>query len=93
MLDDEQDEDLVNRISMYEDMDDNEDEIKEFISRDYDVVSESRRRVNQPGRRKYQDKVKPAKPAKEKKKPKEKAEGESGTNIFKALWDKWLQIY
>jgi hypothetical protein len=74
-------------------MDDNEDEIKEFISRDYDVVSESRRRVNQPGRRKYQDKVKPAKPAKEKKKPKEKAEGESGTNIFKALWDKWLQIY
>lgn len=95
MLDDEQDEDLANRISMYENMDDDEDEIKEFISRDYDVVSESRRRVNQPGRRKNQDKIKPAKPVKEKKKkePKVKAEGESGTNVIKALWDKWLKVY
>ncbi len=95
MLDDEQDEDLANRISMYENMDDDEDEIKEFISRDYDVVSESRRRVNQPGRKKNQDRIKPAKPIKEKKKkePKVKAEGKDDSNVLKALWDKWTRLY
>lgn len=58
IMDDEQDEELASRLSMYENMDDN---VKEYISRDHEIVSESRRRVNQPGRRKYPDKDKSAK--------------------------------
>ena len=59
-LDDELDDDMASRLSLYESMDDDsddDDEIKEFVSRD--VVAESRRRVNQPGRRKFEDGEKP----------------------------------
>ena len=55
-LDDELDDDMASRLSLYESMSDDsddDDEIKEFVSRD--VVAESRRRVNQPGRRKFED--------------------------------------
>lgn len=87
--------------------DDEEDEIKEFLSHDYDIIAESRRRVNQPGKRTSKDKKekkerprkeKAGKPKKEKVK-KEKIE-ESGDktkksflDVLKGLWDKWLEIY
>ena len=54
--------------------DDEEEEIKEFVSRD--VVAESRKRVNQPGRRKFEasEKTRRERPKREKqpKKSKEK---------------------
>lgn len=55
-LDDDMDDDMASRLSLYDSVDDDDEEdIKEFISRDYDVVAESRRRVNQPGKRKFDD--------------------------------------
>lgn len=86
-LDDELDEDMASRLSLYEfDDEDEDDEIKEFISRDYDVVAESRRRVNQPGKRKVEEdkkKNKKEKIAKEKK--------EDG--VLKSLFNKMAAIY
>jgi hypothetical protein len=114
ILSDELDEDMVSRLSLYDFVDDDDDdeheedeeddEIKEFISRDFDVVAESRRRVNQPGRRKFDDEKKPKRErvAKEKKQkePKPKKEKKvkdkddaSKTNFVKELWEKWIAIY
>ena len=110
ILSEELDEDMASRLSLYDsiDDDDEEEEIKEFISRDYDVVAESRKRVNQPGRRKFEDKKKPKreKPAKEKKPKREKVAKEKVakekkdkksknpiTDFVKPLWEKWLAIY
>ena len=100
-LDDDFDEDMASRLSLYESIDDEEDEIKEFISRDYDVVTESRRRVNQPGKKKHEedskknnkqkDKVKIVKEKKEKKE-KEKKEKKEASG-FKNLWNKLVNIY
>ena len=84
-MDDDFDEDMANRLSLYESIDvdeeDEEDEIKEFISRD--VVAESRKRVNQPGRRKFEEKEKP-KREKQPKKKKEKAKDKSRTKVAAA---------
>ena len=101
LLDDELDEDMANRLSLYDmDDDDEEEEIKEFISRDYDVVAESRKRVNQPGRRKFEDnkKAKREKTVKEKKPKREKPVKEKTAknpiaDFVKPLWEKWLAIY
>ena len=110
ILSEELDEDMANRLSLYDsvDDDDDEEEIKEFISRDYDVVADSRKRVNQPGKRKFEDKKKSRreKPEKEKKPKrekvakekvaKEKKDKESKNPIIdfvKPLWEKWLAVY
>lgn len=103
-LDDDLDEDMASRLSLYDSIeDDEEDEIQEFISRDYDVVAESRRRVNQPGKRKFETEKNEKKPkdkkvkSKVKKEAKEKIEksddSEPKANIFKTLLDKWNVVY
>lgn len=55
-IDDDMDEDMAERLAYYQsdsieedDEPEEEDDISEFVSRDYDIVAESRRRVNQPG--------------------------------------------
>ena len=102
ILSEELDEDMASRLSLYdiEDDDDEEEDIKEFISRDYDVVAESRRRVNQPGKRKFEDgkKSKREKAEKEKKPKREKVAKEKGTdetkaNFIQPLWEKWIAVY
>lgn len=94
---DDLDEDMAERLSYYENVEtEEEEEIKEFLNRDYDVVAESRRRVNQPGKRKFSDKssdeVKLSKPKREKKKKTEKQENKKEKDAIN-VWEKWLNIY
>ena len=50
-MEDDFDEELEARIASYGDDDSDDDNLmKEFISRDTDIIAESRKRVNQPGR-------------------------------------------
>lgn len=97
-LDDEFDEDMANRLSLYESItdDDEEEEIKEFVSRD--VVAESRKRVNQPGRRKFEasEKTRRERPKREKqpKKSKEKkSSAEGGLEDKKSIIDTFKEVY
>ena len=97
-FDDEFDEDMANRLSLYESIndDDEEEEIKEFVSRD--VVAESRKRVNQPGRRKFEasEKTRRERPKREKqhKKSKEKkSSAEGGLEDKKSIIDTFKEVY
>ena len=97
-LDDEFDEDMANRLSLYESIndDDEEEEIKEFVSRD--VVAESRKRVNQPGRRKFEasEKTRRERPKREKqpKRSKEKkSSAEGGLEDKKSIVDTFKEVY
>ena len=69
-MEDDFDEELEARIASYGDDDSDDDNLmKEFISRDTDIIAESRKRVNQPGRRvdRINNKTKNKMPQKEKK--------------------------
>ena len=97
-LDDEFDEDMANRLSLYESIndDDEEEEIKEFVSRD--VVAESRKRVNQPGRRKFEasEKTRRERPKREKqpkKSKKKKSSAEGGLEDKKSIIDTFKEVY
>ena len=95
-IDDELDDDMASRLSIYESIgdDEEEDEIKEFLTRD--VVAESRKRVNQPGRRKFEDtaKTKKEKPKREKQ-PKKKIEknADGSAENKKSVLDTAKEIY
>lgn len=100
----ELDEDMAERLAYYENIDDTEDvadddieekdDIREFRSRDYDIIAESRKRVNQPGNRvDRRSRSNGERQAKSRK-------GNSGRNkrneqigIFRRCLDKWLEIY
>ena len=95
-LDDDIDEDMASRLSLYESIvDDEEDEIREFVTRD--VVAESRKRVNQPGRRKFEDSEKPrrdrAKHEKQSKKKREKTAEAKDNSNNKSVLDNLKDVY
>ena len=94
-FDDELDDDMASRLSIYESINDDEEEeeIKEFISRD--VVAESRKRVNQPGRRKFEEneKHKREKIKREKQSKKKNADGEGDAENKKSIIDKMKEVY
>lgn len=94
-LDDELDDDMASRLSIYESIsdDEEEEEIKEFISRD--VVAESRKRVNQPGKRKFEDNERPKreKVKREKQPKKKKLEADGNPENKKSIIDSMKEIY
>lgn len=74
--------------------DDDDEDIQEFLSRDYDIIAESRRRVNQPGKRvERAGKPKKEKKVKLEKEKKERKESEEKDNAIKIFIGKWLDFY
>lgn len=91
-FDDDFDDDLEARIASYGEDDtenDTESEVKEFLSRDSDIIAESRKRVNQPGKKVVR--------TGEKVKKDKTSSGESRTgSIFDAVrpvFGKWMEFY
>lgn len=91
-IDNDFDDELEARIASYGEYDtenDTEDEVKEFLSRDNDIIAESRKRVNQPGKKVVR--------SGEKAKKDKTSSGESRTgSIFdavKQIFGKWMEFY
>lgn len=95
-FDDDLDDELEARIASYGEDDtendtenDTEDEVKEFLSRDNDIIAESRKRVNQPGKKvvRSNDKVK---------KDKTSSGGSRKGSVLdsvRPIFGKWMEFY
>lgn len=73
-----------------------DEEIQEFLNHDFDVVAESRRRIqNNQNRARTSRTDRKSKGKEEKTKPRAKKAGggESFLDKLKELWDKWLETY
>lgn len=95
------DEDMAERLAYYEsevtdeqDESEDEDDISEFVSRDYDIIAESRRRVNQPGSPVQRaGRTRNVRSSKREAERKERKKAADDKNSLTSLINRWLEFY